>query len=64
MLIVKIEHHVWPMMPRHNLPKVQPVFEQFCKEHNIPYQKVGFFQAFKDVFITLSLAHLPQKECS
>jgi len=53
----QIEHHVWPMMPRHNLHKVQPVFEEFCKVHNIPYQTVGFFEAFVDVFNTLSSAH-------
>jgi fatty acid desaturase len=52
----QIEHHVWPMMPRHNLVKIAPIFEKFCNQHNIPYESVGFFQALKDVFITLDSA--------
>ena len=49
----QIEHHIWPMMPRHNLPKVQPIFQEFCEKHNIEYQQIGFFDAFVDVFNTL-----------
>jgi len=33
----QIEHHLFPTMPRHNLSKVKPIVEQFCKEHNLPY---------------------------
>ncbi|GMS95962.1 hypothetical protein PENTCL1PPCAC_18137 [Pristionchus entomophagus] len=33
----QIEHHLFPTMPRHSLPKVMPRLKDFCKEHDIPY---------------------------
>jgi len=33
----QIEHHLFPTMPRHNLPKIKPMVEQYCREHNLPY---------------------------
>ncbi len=56
-VFIQIEHHVWPMMPRHNYHKVQPALSQLCKEYGVAYQEVGFFEAFQDVFRTLTTAH-------
>ncbi|GMT35093.1 hypothetical protein PFISCL1PPCAC_26390, partial [Pristionchus fissidentatus] len=33
----QIEHHLFPTMPRHSLPKVMPRVKEFCEEHDIPY---------------------------
>jgi fatty acid desaturase/predicted heme/steroid binding protein len=33
----QIEHHMFPTIPRHNLPKVAPLVESLCKKHGVPY---------------------------
>ena len=39
------EHHLFPMVPRHNLGRLSALVRPFCDKHNIPYQSMGFFQA-------------------
>lgn len=36
-LSYQVEHHVFPTIPRHHLPKVRKLFMAFCARHNIPY---------------------------
>jgi fatty acid desaturase len=38
----QIEHHLFPRIPRHNLPKVQAQVMPMAKKFNIPYHKTGF----------------------
>ena len=45
----QIEHHLFPTIPRHQLPKVQPLVESLCKKHNVPYHATGFFEGMGEV---------------
>jgi len=45
----QVEHHLFPTMPRHNLSKVKPLVEQFCKENNLPYQSLPFSSCMGEV---------------
>ncbi|KAJ3278752.1 hypothetical protein HK104_002059 [Borealophlyctis nickersoniae] len=33
----QIEHHMFPTIPRHNLPKIAPMVQELCRKHGIPY---------------------------
>jgi fatty acid desaturase len=33
----QIEHHLFPTMPRPNLPRAQTIIRAFCAEHDLPY---------------------------
>jgi len=48
-LNLQIEHHLFPTMPRHNLLKVKPIVEEFCKNYNLPYQSLPFSSCMKEV---------------
>jgi fatty acid desaturase len=37
-----IEHHLFPRMPRHNLPKLRPYVKQLCEKHGLPYNTAPF----------------------
>jgi len=39
----QIEHHLFPTMPRHNLSKVKPLVEEFCRQHKLHYQTGSFW---------------------
>lgn len=41
----QIEHHLFPRLPRHNLRRIKPLVQKFCKKHNIPYVSVSFLKA-------------------
>ena len=45
----QIEHHLFPTIPRHQLPKVQPLVESLCKKHNVPYHATGLFEGMGEV---------------
>jgi acyl-lipid Delta6-acetylenase / acyl-lipid (9-3)-desaturase len=45
----QIEHHLFPSMPRHSLPKAQPFVEALCRKHNLPYHTTHFFQGLHEV---------------
>jgi fatty acid desaturase len=40
-----IEHHLFPRMPRHNLPKLRPYVKQLCEKHGLPYNTAPFLVA-------------------
>lgn len=48
-LNLQIEHHLFPTMPRHNLLKVRPLVQQFCKEHGYPYEELSYFECLREV---------------
>lgn len=52
-LSFQIEHHLFPRMPRHSLPKVQPMVKALCKKYNIKYHETGFFEGFGEVLKAL-----------
>ncbi|CAF0962984.1 unnamed protein product [Adineta steineri] len=49
----QIEHHLFPMMPRHNLYKIQPEVMEICQKYNIPYISKPMGRAFLDILTSL-----------
>ncbi|CAF5036879.1 unnamed protein product, partial [Rotaria sp. Silwood1] len=49
----QIEHHLFPMMPRHNLYKIQPDVIELCRKYNIPYIVKPMGRAFIDILTSL-----------
>jgi len=49
----QIEHHLFPMMPRHNLYKIQPDVIDLCRKYNIPYVVKPIGRAFADILTSL-----------
>ena len=43
----QIEHHLFPRIPRHNLPAVRPMVEELCRKNGIEYRSASFFTANK-----------------
>lgn len=46
----QIEHHLFPSMPRINLPNAAPIVEAFCREKNISYSAVDIRESFREIF--------------
>lgn len=40
-----IEHHLFPRLPRHSLPKVRPYVKALCEKHGLPYRSDPFPKA-------------------
>jgi len=49
----QIEHHLFPMMPRHNLYKMQSAVMELCRKYNIRYVVKPMGQAFFDILTSL-----------
>ena len=49
----QVEHHLFPMMPRHNLRKVKPYILALCKKYDLPYLENTFWGAVFDIFYIL-----------
>ena len=50
----QIEHHLFPLMPRHYLPKITARVKKLCEEHSVPFTVAkGFFDANNKVMKTL-----------
>ncbi|PPK66080.1 acyl-CoA desaturase [Actinokineospora auranticolor] len=45
----QIEHHLFPNMPRPHLRRAQPIVEEFCREHGIPYTQTGLLDSYRQV---------------
>jgi fatty acid desaturase len=45
----QVDHHLFPMMPRHNLPKAHEIIVAFCAEHKIRYNEASLWEGTKDV---------------
>ncbi|KAI9301355.1 delta-6-desaturase [Cunninghamella echinulata] len=56
----QIEHHVFPDLPRHSLPKVKPMLKSICKKYNIYYHDTSALQGTLEVLQTLDTV---QKLC-
>jgi len=54
-LNLQIEHHLFPTMPRHNLLKVRPHVQQFCKENGLLYQSKPFSECMKTILDHLAV---------
>jgi fatty acid desaturase len=45
----QIEHHLWPTLPRHSLPKAALVLKAFCEKHHLRYTCKGMVEGNADV---------------
>lgn len=55
----QIEHHLYPHMPRPNLRHAQPLVENFCIRHGIPYSKTTLRHSYAQVLHHLYDAGAP-----
>jgi fatty acid desaturase len=46
----QIEHHLFPTMPRNNLPQAQKIVREFCAERGIAYESTSLFGAYRDTW--------------
>jgi fatty acid desaturase len=58
----QIEHHLYPHMPRPNLRRAQPVVEDFCLRHGIPYSKTTLRRSYAQVLRHLHDAGAPLRD--
>jgi fatty acid desaturase len=42
----RIEHHLFPNMPRPNLRHAQPLIRAFCAQHGLPYAEASLFGSY------------------
>jgi len=50
----QIEHHMFPMIPRHHFHKIQPLVASLCKKHGVPYHMTNFWDGTMEVLQRLS----------
>ena len=50
----QIEHHLFPSMPRPNLPRVQGLVRDFCAATNLGYSEENFVESFRQIIHHLS----------
>jgi fatty acid desaturase len=53
-LHLQIEHHLFPAIPRHNLPAVRALIEPLCKKHGVKYVATGMADGTADILSHLS----------
>jgi acyl-lipid Delta6-acetylenase / acyl-lipid (9-3)-desaturase len=45
----QVEHHIWPTLPRHSLPRAAVILQKFCSDHNVPYTCKGLLEGNAEV---------------
>jgi len=45
----QVDHHLFPTMPRHHLPKAHELIVSFCKEHEITYNEANLWVGTLDI---------------
>lgn len=45
----QVDHHLFPMLPRHNLATVHKLVESFCKEHDLTYHEATMWDGSVEV---------------
>jgi fatty acid desaturase len=45
----QVDHHLFPMIPRHNLKKTHELVESFCKEWKVGYHEADLVDGTKEV---------------
>mmetsp|Transcript_5432 Transcript_5432/g.10862 ORF Transcript_5432/g.10862 Transcript_5432/m.10862 type:complete len:471 (+) Transcript_5432:36-1448(+) len=45
----QVDHHLFPMMPRHNLAKCHKLVESFCKEWGVKYHEADLVDGTREV---------------
>ncbi|MBB4697593.1 fatty acid desaturase family protein [Paractinoplanes abujensis] len=49
----QIEHHLFPAMPTPNLPKAQPIVQQYCAEIGVPYEVTSLTDSYRQALVHL-----------
>ena len=47
-LLALVDHHLIPMMPRHNLAKAYQLVKSFCKEYDVNYHEADLVDGTVD----------------
>ena len=50
----QIEHHLFPSMPRYNLPRARPIIRMFCADHDITYHESSVFGSYRQALTFLN----------
>lgn len=50
----QVEHHIWPTLPRHSLPKASVILQKFCSDHSVPYTCKGLVEGNAEVWRLLA----------
>jgi fatty acid desaturase/predicted heme/steroid binding protein len=50
----QVDHHLFPMIPRHNLHKAHELVRQFCNEHGVTYHETNMLIGTREVLSHLS----------
>lgn len=45
----QIEHHLFPVMPRHNLRRARGIVKRFCLANGIPYHETGIVRSYVEI---------------
>jgi fatty acid desaturase len=51
----QIEHHLFPAMPRPNLPKARAIIQLFCADHDITYHESTVFASYRQALSYLNM---------
>ncbi|KAB5565890.1 hypothetical protein PHYPO_G00246710 [Pangasianodon hypophthalmus] len=49
----QIEHHLFPMMPRHNYSRAAPQVRKLCEKYGVKYQVKGLWESWCDIVRSL-----------
>jgi fatty acid desaturase len=55
----QIEHHLFPSMPRANLPRAQEIVRSACQVHGVPYVEESAAASYTDVLRHLHAVGAP-----
>ena len=50
----QVDHHLFPMLPRHNLGKVHKLVAKFCKDEGVTYHEANMWVGTIEVLSHLS----------
>ncbi len=55
----QIEHHLFPSMPRPNLPRSQALVRAFCQQHGVPYREASLAGSYAQALRHLNAVGRP-----
>lgn len=58
----QVEHHLFPMAPRPNLPALQKLVRAYCAESGIPYTETTLVGAFRTIIAYLNQVGLKNRD--
>lgn len=58
----QIEHHLFPSMPRPHLRRAAPLIAAFCRDHGVPYTRVGLFASYAIVVRYINRVGLGERD--